>query len=67
MQVEYQLEQRRSFVATAFMDCVVCTFDKSNVDRLEKERPKLCLMLERALLRHMAVSFASCGAATREI
>ncbi len=64
MQVEYQLEQRRSCTATAFMDCVVCVFNKSDVDRLEKDRPKLCMMLEKALLKHLAVSFASSGTDT---
>ncbi len=59
IQVDHQLEQRRSCSATAVMDCIVCMFDKSSVDRLGDERPQLCILLERAVLKHMALSFSS--------
>ncbi len=59
VQADHQLEQRRSCDATARVDCVVCMFGHSDIDRLAAEQPTLCIMLERALLKHMTLSYVS--------
>jgi SulP family sulfate permease len=59
--VDYQLHQPRSFSVEAGTDCVVCVFERHAVEKLAEERPALCLLLERSVLRHSAMELMGAG------
>ncbi|CAM9698892.1 unnamed protein product [Chrysoparadoxa australica] len=59
--VDLYLGQERTFTAYAATDCVLGYFSRSDIDRLCKDHLHLCLLLERAVLRHSCLELAGFG------
>jgi CRP-like cAMP-binding protein len=58
--VDYHLEQERSFTATvASQSATVCTFTRESIDAMAEQHPKLCILLERSVLKHSSMELSN--------
>ncbi|CBN78269.1 conserved unknown protein [Ectocarpus siliculosus] len=57
--VDYQLEERRAHSAIAVTDAVVTVFPRAHLDRMMEENPRLLCLLERSVMKHLALELSN--------
>ncbi|CAM9877180.1 unnamed protein product [Ectocarpus sp. 12 AP-2014] len=57
--VDYQLEERRAHSAIAVTDAVVTVFPRAQLDRMMEENPRLLCLLERSVMKHLALELSN--------
>eukprot|EP00611_Tribonema_gayanum_P027573 TRINITY_DN684_c0_g1_i1.p3 TRINITY_DN684_c0_g1~~TRINITY_DN684_c0_g1_i1.p3 ORF type:complete len:298 (+),score=137.34 TRINITY_DN684_c0_g1_i1:904-1797(+) len=58
--VDFQLEQERTFTAyVASPMATICSFTRESVDEMAERHPRLCILLERSVLKQSAMELAN--------